>query len=113
MDSLILLATNILLSLTLSTLSLWVLSKPLINILSDLCPTQKQAEFWQAYTRLMLSIAPLLLVLLVDSLVITNDPIEQIKIALMAALAGLLIGMIIVGKRIFAPVAQHCDIQSS
>ena len=101
--------SEIMISMALSALSLWVLSKPLINVLTDLCPTQKQAEFWLAYTRLMLSISPLLLVLVVDGFVDSNDMLTHIRISLMAGLTGLLIGMIIVGQRILAPASQQCD----
>ena len=113
MDTIYLFISEVLISLILSAMSLWVLSKPLINVLTDLCPTQKQAEFWQAYTRLMLSISPLLLVLIVDSFVASDDVLAHIRISLMAGLAGLLIGMIIVGKRIFVPVSQQCELQQS
>lgn len=113
MSTIYLFISEIFISLLLSAISLWVLSKPLINILSDLCPTQKQAEFWLAYTRLMLSISPLLLVLVVDGFVSSQDALTHVKISLMAGLAGLLIGMIIVGRRVFAPVSQQCEVKPS
>ena len=105
--------SEVIVSLGLSTLSLWVLSKPLMNVLTDLCPTKKQADFWQAYTRIMLSISPLLLILLVDSFIPSNNLLEHIRISLMAGLTGLLIGMIIVGKRIFVPASQLCDVNTN
>ena len=111
MEIVYLFISEVLISLLLSALSLWVLSKPLINVLNDLCPTQKQAEFWLAYTRLMLSISPLLLVLVVDSFVSNEDVFAHIRISLMSGLAGLLIGMIIVGNRVFVPVSQQCEVK--
>lgn len=111
METIYLFISEILISLFLSTFSLWVLSKPLINVLNDLCPTKKQAEFWQAYTRLMLLISPLLLVLMVGSFVSSDDVLAHIRISLMAGLAGLLIGMIIVGKKIFVPVSKQCEVE--
>jgi membrane protein DedA with SNARE-associated domain len=101
---------EIIISLTLSIATLMVLTKPLINVLAELCPTQKQAEFWMAYTRIMLSISPLLLVLVVDGFVTSSDLMTNVRVAIFAALAGLFLGMIIVGKRIFAPAAQQCDV---
>lgn len=109
MSTINLFIAEIIISLTLSAATLLVLSGPLINVLSDLCPTKKQAEFWLAYTRMMLSISPLLLVLVVDGFVSSEDTLAHVRVSLMAALAGLLFGMIIVGKRIFAPAAQQCD----
>ncbi len=113
METIYLFISEVFISLVLSALSLWVLSKPLMNILTDLCPTQKQADFWQAYTRIMLSMSPLLLVLLVDTFIPSNDLLEHIRISLMAGLTGLLIGMIIVGKRIFVPASQLCDVNTN
>ena len=109
MDTINLFIAEIIISLTLSATTLLVLSNPLINVLTDLCPTKKQAEFWLAYTRMMLSISPLLLVLIVDGFVSSDDILAHVRVSLMAALGGLVIGMIIVGKRIFAPAAQQCD----
>lgn len=109
MDTINLFIAEIIISLTLSATTLLVLSKPLNNVLNDLCPTKKQADFWLAYTRMMLSISPLLLVLVVDSFVSSDDVMAHVRIALMAALAGLVIGMIIVGRRIFSPAIQQCE----
>ncbi len=106
MNSLNLFFTEISISLVLSLLTLLILSKPLINILEDLCPTQKQAAFWLVYTRMMLIISPLLLVLIVSVMAKSQNNIESIKVSLIAALAGLLIGMIIVGKKIFEPAKK-------
>jgi hypothetical protein len=113
MNGLTIFFTEISISLVLSLLTLLVLSKPLINILEDLCPTQKQAAFWLVYTRVMLFISPLLLVLIVSVMAKSNNEIESIKISLIAALAGLLLGMLIVGKKIFEPAKKlnGCEVQ--
>jgi membrane-associated HD superfamily phosphohydrolase len=103
---------EIIISLTLTIATLMVLTRPLINVLKELCPTQKQAEFWLAYTRIMLAISPLLLVLIVDGFVSSSDLMVNIRVAIFAALAGLFLGMIIVGKRIFAPATQQCEAKS-
>ena len=58
------------------------------------------------YTRMMLFISPLLLVLIVSVMARTNSDIESIKVSLIAALAGLLLGMLIVGKKIFEPAKK-------
>jgi hypothetical protein len=73
---------EVIISLSMSLFILWVLEKPLINVLKDLCPTKTQADFWLAYTRIMLLITPLLL------------------------------GMLIVGKKIFEPASKQCSINA-
>lgn len=113
MDTTLFFITEVIISLTLSIATLMVLTKPLVNVLAELCPTQKQAEFWLAYTRIMLSISPLLLVLLVDGLVSSDDMMVNVRIAIFAALAGLFLGMIIVGKRIFVPASKECEVSKS
>lgn len=113
MDTTLFFITEVIISLTLSIATLMVLTKPLVNVLAELCPTQKQAEFWLAYTRIMLSISPLLLVLLVDGFVSSDDMMVNVRLAIFAALAGLFLGMIIVGKRIFAPASKECEVSKS
>jgi phosphate/sulfate permease len=54
----------------------------------------------------MLFISPLLLVLIVSVMTKTHNDIESIKVSLIAALAGLLLGMLIVGKKIFEPASK-------
>lgn len=109
MNTIALFITEILISLGLSALVLFVISRPLLNALLDLCPTEKQATFWLSYTRTMLLLAPLLLVLIVDGTQVYDNTLDTIRMALMAALTGILLGMIIVGKRIFGPAARHCE----
>lgn len=48
----------------------------------------------------MLMIAPLLLVLTVDMFTDFSDPMDSLRVALMAALGGLLIGLYSIGKRL-------------
>ncbi|HFC30562.1 MAG TPA: hypothetical protein ENJ44_05920 [Oceanospirillales bacterium] len=165
MNQLLLFGLEVIISLCLGTVTLWLLSQPLVNVLGacrrienllqkswicaisrffssnratilfkkakncpkpnfpslrflfldklleDLCPTKKQAAFWLAYTRIMLLIPPLLLVLAVSILNNTSNNIDTIKISLGSALAGLLLGMIIVGKKIFEPVNKQCGLE--
>lgn len=109
MNTITLFITEILISLGLSAVVLFAISRPLLNALLDLCPTEKQAAFWLSYTRTMLLLAPLLLVLVVDGAQVYDNTLDAIRVALMAALAGILLGMIIVGKRIFGPAARQCE----
>lgn len=77
-----------------------VLSGPLMNILSRICPDEQAAAFWLSYAKVMLMIAPLLLVLTVDMFAHFRDPLDSVRLALMAALGGLLIGLRSIGKRL-------------
>jgi len=90
-------------SLGLSALVLVFLSRPLLAVLTDLCPTEKQALFWLAWSKAMFFLAPMLLVLLSGSFSDDQNLLINLRRALLAALAGLVIGMSILGKRVFEP----------
>ncbi len=110
MNTLLLFTGEIAISLSLSTLVLIAVSRSLKNALQDLCPTKRQADFWLSYTRIMLLLTPLLLVLVVDSLNASVDVLSNVRVTLIATLTGLLLGLMIVGKRIFAPVLREHDL---
>ncbi len=105
MNELTLLLTETAISVVSSISIMLLLSKPLKAALLDLCPTEKQANFWLAYTRTMLLISPLLLVLFVNSMH-KGDTFSDLRSAFIAALAGLLVGLIIIGKKMYIPVDQ-------
>lgn len=100
MNAYFLLFAETLISVAASLAVLRVLSGPLMNVLSRICPDEQAAAFWQSYTRVMLMIAPLLLVLAVDLFTRFSDPLDTLRLALMAALAGLLFGLHAVGRRL-------------
>lgn len=79
---------------------LHVLSTPLMRILGRICPDEHAASFWLSYTKVMLVIAPLLLVLVVDTLTHFTNPLDSLRLALVATLGGLLIGLRSIGKRL-------------
>jgi len=110
MNTFTLFSIEIVISLSMSFIILWILAKPLVNVLEDLCPTKKQAEFWLAYTRIMLLISPMLLVLMVSLNSRHQNDIDSIKFSLVSSLAGLLLGMLIVGKKIFEPASKTCTV---
>lgn len=87
-------------SLALSQAVLAVLARPLVNILGRICPDEPSAVFWQSYTRVMLVIAPLLLAMVVDFFARYADPADCLRMALIASLAGLLLGLQMVGSRL-------------
>ncbi|MBI3149152.1 MAG: hypothetical protein HYZ17_11640 [Betaproteobacteria bacterium] len=100
MNAYFLLFAESLISVVVSLAVLYVLSGPLVNVLVRICPDEQAAVFWLCYTRVMLTIAPLLLVLAVDMFTHFSDPLDSLRLALMAVLGGLLIGLLSIGKRL-------------
>lgn len=109
MNAYVLLFAESLISITASLAALYVLSGPLVNVLGRICPDQQSAVFWLSYTKVMLMIAPLLLVLTVDMFTHFSSPMDSLRLALMATLGGLLIGLYSIGKRLgqFVMPPQH------
>ncbi|MFC3531581.1 hypothetical protein ACFOLG_05225 [Vogesella facilis] len=89
-----------LISLCASTLVLRALSLPLRNLLTQLCASEQGAAFWLSYTRVMLTVAPLLLALLVSLFTTSVAPLNSLQLVLIATLAGLLLGLRSIGKRL-------------
>ncbi|HEX5393069.1 MAG TPA: hypothetical protein VFW68_07305 [Rhodocyclaceae bacterium] len=100
MDTYLLLLSELLVSILASLIVLRVLSHPLLRTLARICPDQESAEFWLSYTRVMLVIAPLMLVLLSSWLVKSGDPFDALRISLLAVFGGLLIAMQRLGNRL-------------
>ncbi len=100
MNAYLLLCAESLISLAVSLAVLRVLAGALVNVLGRICPDAETAAFWHGYTKLMLVIAPLLLVLTADMFTHFSDPLDSLRFALMAALAGLLAGLHAIGRRL-------------
>jgi len=100
MNPYVLLFAESLICVAASLAVLHVLSGPLVNVLNRVCPDEQAASFWLSYTKVMLVIAPLLLVLMVDMFSRSSNPIDSLRLALVAALVGLLIGLRSIGKRL-------------
>ena len=100
MNSLFLLLAESLTSIAVSLAVLYVLSDPLVRVLGRICPDEQAAVFWLRYTKVMLVIAPLLLVQMVDMVSPFRDPMDSLRLALIAILGGLLIGLHLIGKRL-------------
>jgi len=88
MNGLFLLFVESVTSIALSLAVLYVLSRPLINILNRICPDEQAAAFWLSYTKVMLLIAPLLLVLTLDLFAHFSDPMDTWRLSLIVALGG-------------------------
>ena len=106
MNNVTLLAIEATLSITTSVAITWMMAKPLNAALLDLCPTEQQANFWLAYTRVMLLITPLLMVLFISSRH-SGDVFSDLRAALIAALTGLLVGLLIIGRKMYIPVDRQ------
>lgn len=100
MENYLLLLLESLTSIAVSLTVLYVLSRPLMNVLSRICPDEHAAAFWLSYTKVMLLIAPLLLVLTVDMFANFSDPMDTWRFSLVMALGGILIGLYMVGERL-------------
>jgi len=100
MNAYLLLIVESLISVSVSLAVLYVLSSPLVNSLRRICPDEQAAVFWLNYTRVMLLIAPLLLVLTVDMFARFSNPLDNLRLTLMAALCGLLVGLHAIGRRL-------------
>jgi len=100
MNSYFLLFIESVTSLSVSISVLYVISRPLINVLSRICPDEQAAAFWLSYTKVMFLIAPLLLVLTVDLFAHFSDPLDTWRFSLILALAGILIGLYVIGKHL-------------
>lgn len=100
MDNYLLLLVESLTSIAVSLTVLYVLSRPLMNVLSRICPDEHAAAFWLSYTKVMLLLAPLLLVLSVDMFAHFSDPMDTWRFSLIVALGGILIGLYMVGERL-------------
>lgn len=100
MENYLLLLLELLTSIAVSLAVLFVLSRPLMNVLSRICPDEHAAAFWLSYTKVMLLIAPLLLVMIVDMFAHFSAPLDALRFALMIALGGILIGLFMVGERL-------------
>lgn len=100
MNTYLLLIAEFLLSIAVSFAALYFLSRPLANVLVRICPDEQAAAFWQSYTKVMLVISPLLLVLAVDLFSNLSDPLDSLRLTLIAALGGLLAGLYSIGKRL-------------
>lgn len=100
MNALIPLLAAALVSVTLSLVVLSILSGPLAKVLDRTCQDACAAAFWLSYTRLMLTIAPLLVALAAQMFARFDDPLDAFRLVLMATLGGLLFGLHMVGTRL-------------
>ena len=114
MNTYVLLLSEILLSLLASLFVLALLSAPLLKLLRLLCPHEEAAQFWLSYSKVMLLMGPLLLVLLMHGFSLSREPLEAMRLALIAVLVALLVGMRVLGKLLvgrIVPGNEYKDVQ--
>jgi hypothetical protein len=109
MNDYLLLLAEVAASVFFSLAVLAALSGSLVNVLRLMCPDDRAATFWLSYTRVMLTITPLLFVLIVSLFAHFGNPLDNVRLAVIAALGGLLLGLKIIGTRLgnFAKLAQE------
>ncbi len=100
MNAYLLLLAELLVSLLASLAVLRVLASPLVRTLGRICPDEAAAQFWRSYTQIMVVIAPLVLVLIANFLSRYSDPLDSLRVTLLAALIGLMAGMTLIGSRL-------------
>lgn len=100
MDAILQLLAAALISIFVSSGVLRVLSGPLRKVLCRICPDEAAADFWLSYSKVMLMIVPLLLVLLVDMFGNFASALDGVRFALSAALAGLIVSLRLIGLRL-------------
>lgn len=100
MNEYLLLLLETVISLAASLTVLRVLTTPLLRTLEHICPDAESASFWLSYTRVMLVMAPLILVLMASAYTQFASPLDNLRMTVLADLAGLLLGMHLLGKRL-------------
>lgn len=88
------------LSLAISTFILTLLQPVLREMLRELCRGESRAAFWSTFTRLMIFIAPLLVVILFTRASHPGDIVlvKALRDTLLHTLFGQFIGLLIIGK---------------
>ncbi|KAB2915878.1 MAG: hypothetical protein F9K30_18910 [Dechloromonas sp.] len=100
MNAAFFLLAELLVGIAASLAAMHVISRPLVQVLCRVCPDEQAAVFWQSYTKVMLLIAPQLLILVVGLFAHFSDPLDSLRLTLIATLSGLLVGLSAVGKRL-------------
>ena len=86
-----------------------LLSGRLMRVLVRICPDEPAAAFWLIYTQLMLTLTPLLAAVAVDALAGQGPPATVVRLTLIAVLAGLLLGLHLVARRLGVFVRWPAD----
>jgi hypothetical protein len=99
-DQLSALALAIIVSLVFSTLVTVVMTKPLREVLRQLCLDSHASAFWIPFTTVMLYVTPLLFTMLFESTVIVPNLANTLRTALASSLFGGSAALLVVGYQI-------------
>ncbi|MDR2001386.1 MAG: hypothetical protein LBP94_07650 [Zoogloeaceae bacterium] len=100
MNNYLLLLLEVFASICFSLVVLFIFSGPLANMLRMTCPEERAVTFWLNYTRIMLTLTPLLFVLIASLFARFNNPLNNVLLIAIAALGGLLLGLKMIGTRL-------------
>lgn len=95
------------------SLLVWLfLSKPLYQLLSDLCGAERRALFWHHYTSIMLMIVPLLMVMMFFHTGSGFDP-QLLRRTLISALLGQVIALTTIGFKLAGFIRKEMPLSVS
>lgn len=101
---------EIMIGLAVSACVIFILNKPLKNVLIDICGTKVRAKFWMMYTNLMLVITPLLTsIIFGQSDSVTAASFSFYKTAFGSVLFGVFMSLVIIGLQITKTLPQKND----
>lgn len=101
---------EILIGLSVSACVIFILNKPLTNVLIDICGTEVRAKFWVIYSSLMLVIAPLLTsIVFGKSHAVAEANFVFYKTAFGSILFGVFISLVIIGLQITKTLPKKND----
>lgn len=101
MNEIYLFIIEIFIGLSITACVIFILSKPLKNVLIDICGTEVRAKFWVMYTNLMLVITPLLTSIIFGKLHrVAEASFSFYKTAFGSVLFGVFISLVIIGLQI-------------
>jgi len=85
------------------------LSKPLHDLLDDLCGTERRARFWHHYTSVMLMVVPLLIVMMFFSGDSVFDP-QLLRRTLLCVLSGQVIALSSIGLKLAGFIRKDAQV---
>ena len=101
---------EIIIGLSVSACVIFILKKPLTNVLIDICGTEVRAKFWVIYSSLMLVIAPLLTsIVFGKSNAVAEANFVFYKTAFGSVLFGVFLSLVIIGLQVTKTLPREND----
>jgi len=95
-------------ALVLALMTIAVIVRPLLLILTEVCGGRDRARFWTVYARVLPPAAPLLTVSrpgLLDTVVAAGTTATVLQRTVLYALAGIIVALMIMGSTFWRPIA--------